>query len=364
MSPEQVRGEELDGRSDVFGLGVVLFEMITGRRLFSADSEIEEMKMILSAPIPRPSALVPVIPEPLSDIVLRALARERADRWASGKDLARALSTQCQSLLYDQEARSMFMREHFADQMSATAALLQSVSDSSAKHMVLAKAVKAIRGDGGAMSNAQRMSKEEVKIAKAKPRKKDKKAKDDDTNEQLIALAAQAEALGASGNAVGPRTNPNASRGVSWVVPGILLVAMLMLGGALFKVTFTNEPPPPTTPFYDKPVPIPHGPEDDASPQTGQNNPSKDAPSKDDPKKDKPPPARTGTVTIITFPDATVFRGKTQIGQTPLFNAALPVGTQLLTLVGADGVKHVLSVPVRDGKNSPIKVKLDELPAR
>jgi hypothetical protein len=214
------------------------------------------------------------------------------------------------------------------------------------------------------MSNAQRMSKEEVKIAKAKPKKKGK-AKED-TDEQLIALAAQAEALGASGNSVGPRTNPNASRGVSWVVPGILLVAMLMLGGALYKVAFTNETPPPEMPFYDKPVPIPHGPDDNpmGTAQQPQKDPGKDAPSKDDPKKDKPPPVHSGTVTIITFPEATVFRGKQQIGQTPLFNAALPVGTQLLTLVGADGVKHVLSVPVRDGKNSPIKVKLDELPSR
>src|SRR5439155_13358669 len=104
-SPEQVRGDALDGRSDVFGLGVVVFEMITGRRLFSADSEIEEMKMILTAPIPRPSAVVPVIPEALSDIVMRALAREKADRWPSAKEFARALQLQCGALLYDQEAR-------------------------------------------------------------------------------------------------------------------------------------------------------------------------------------------------------------------------------------------------------------------
>src|SRR4051812_26219417 len=83
MSPEQVRGEELDGRSDVFGLGVVLWEMCTGRRLFSGETEIEEMKLILSQPIPRPTELVDVIPEALSDIVLRSLARERADRFPS-----------------------------------------------------------------------------------------------------------------------------------------------------------------------------------------------------------------------------------------------------------------------------------------
>jgi eukaryotic-like serine/threonine-protein kinase len=369
MSPEQVRGDELDGRSDVFGLGVVLFEMITGRRLFSADSEIEEMKMILTAPIPRPSSLVSVIPEPLSDIVMRALAREKADRWPSGKDMAKALATQCQGLLYDQEARSVFMKEHFADQMSATAALLQSVTDSSAKHMVLAKAVKAIRGDGGAMSNAQRMSKEEVKIARAKPRKKEK-GKTSDTDAELASLQAKAEVMGAQSAGSAPATNPSARSGLSLAVPAILLAGMLMLGFALYKVAFTGGPPPPLdAPFYDKPVPIPHDTSQDTAsppqPQAGGKDPQP-PPGKepDTTGKPKAPAVHTGQVTLITFPDATVFRGRQELGKTPLFNATLPVGTHMLTLIGADGVKHVLSVPVHDGKNVPMKVKLDELPVR
>ncbi|MHB8879329.1 MAG: serine/threonine protein kinase, partial [Myxococcaceae bacterium] len=59
MSPEQVRGDEIDGRSDVFSVGVMLHELITGRRLFAADTELEEMKLILDAPIPRPIDLAP-----------------------------------------------------------------------------------------------------------------------------------------------------------------------------------------------------------------------------------------------------------------------------------------------------------------
>ncbi len=370
MSPEQVRGEPLDGRSDVFSLGVVLFEMITGRRLFSADSEIEEMKMILTAPIPRPSALVSVIPDSLSDVVMRALAREKADRWPSAKDFARGLKVQCEGLLYDQEARSMFMREHFADQMQATAALLQSVADSSAKHMVLAKAVKAIRGDGGAMSNAQRMSKDEIKTAKAKPRKKEKDK--NDTDAELLKVKTAAELLGgmAAPTSV-PKTNPNASKPYAWMLPALLLVGLGLLGGALFKLAFSaKDPAERETPFYDTPVPIPHGPNDlgggsDPTPGPGtvtQNPGTKDpVPPKDDKKK---PSVRTGQVTLVTFPEATVFRGNKEIGKTPLFNIDLPLGTHMLTLVGSDGVKHVLSVPIHDGKNSPIKVKLDELPAR
>jgi hypothetical protein len=72
-----------------------------------------------------------------------------------------------------------------------------------------------------------------------------------------------------------------------------------------------------------------------------------------------------GSVTLVTFPEAEVFRGRQSLGRTPLFDLQLPLGTHMLTLVGMDGVKHVLSVPVaHEGKNAAIKVKLDELPAR
>ncbi len=80
--------------------------------------------------------------------------------------------------------------------------------------------------------------------------------------------------------------------------------------------------------------------------------------------KAAPKGQKTGTVTLVTFPEADVFRGKDRLGHTPLFNAELPVGTHLLTLVGADGVKRKLSVPVKLGKNKPLKMNLDDLPVR
>jgi len=379
MSPEQVRGDPLDGRSDVFGLGVVVYEMITGRRLFAAENEIEEMKMILTAPIPRPSALVSVIPEPLSDIVLRALAREKADRWPTAKDFAKALQSQCGNLLFDQEQRAAFMREHFDDQMKATAALMGSVSDSSAKQMVVAKAVKAIRGDGGAVSNAKPMSKDEAKVAKAKPKRRDTPV--DDADLQLALLKAQAEALGAGapatpvsvpplvevanrpGAVTGPPTSPEAPKSNTSLILGAMLVGLVMLGGALYKVAFHDGglSPGPEPVIYNPPVPIPRF-DEPAEVKKPPEPPPSDKPDK--PDKPRPPPVRTGQFTLVTFPNAKVFRGKIELGTTPLFNAELPLGTHLLTLVGDDGQKRVLSVRVAEGKNTPLKVKLEELPTR
>lgn len=72
----------------------------------------------------------------------------------------------------------------------------------------------------------------------------------------------------------------------------------------------------------------------------------------------------TGTVTLVTFPEAKVVLGRDTLGTTPLFNFELPVGTHLLSLVGEDGARHRLSLPVKAGKNAPVKVNLSDLPTK
>lgn len=71
-----------------------------------------------------------------------------------------------------------------------------------------------------------------------------------------------------------------------------------------------------------------------------------------------------GLVTLVTFPEAEVFRSGRPVGRTPLFNEEWPTGTHLLTLVGADGLKHRLSLKVMPGKNTPVKVNLSEVPTK
>ena len=78
MSPEQARGKPVDRRSDVFSLGIVLFELTTSRRLFRGDSDIETLRLVISAQVPRPSSLDPTYPPELERIVLRALERDLA----------------------------------------------------------------------------------------------------------------------------------------------------------------------------------------------------------------------------------------------------------------------------------------------
>jgi len=91
MSPEQVEGKELDGRSDIFSFGAVLYEMLTGRRAFPGKSQLSVASAILEkepAPI---SSVKPMTPPALDHTIRRCLAKETERRWQSAGDLAREL---------------------------------------------------------------------------------------------------------------------------------------------------------------------------------------------------------------------------------------------------------------------------------
>jgi hypothetical protein len=82
MPPEQIQGHDMDGRSDMFALGVCLWEMCTGRRLFKAENDIKTFEMILRGNIPRPAQLITGFPEDLETVILRMLARNPAHRYS------------------------------------------------------------------------------------------------------------------------------------------------------------------------------------------------------------------------------------------------------------------------------------------
>jgi serine/threonine-protein kinase len=87
MSPEQARGKPIDRRSDLFALGIVLFELTTSRRLFRGESDIETLKLVISSRIPPPTTLDPKYPPELERIVLRALQRDPQARYQTAAEL-------------------------------------------------------------------------------------------------------------------------------------------------------------------------------------------------------------------------------------------------------------------------------------
>jgi len=91
MSPEQCKGKPIDRRSDIFALGIVLYELTTLRRAFKGNDDFETMKRIVSGDVVLPSVAVPGYPRELEAIVLTAMANDPNARFQSGQELIEAL---------------------------------------------------------------------------------------------------------------------------------------------------------------------------------------------------------------------------------------------------------------------------------
>jgi serine/threonine protein kinase len=119
MSPEQVRGMEIDRRSDIFAVGVILYEMLTGEKLFVGESDFSTLEKVRNADVPPARHFNPNIPLGLEKVVLKALAREPEDRyqWASDlqEDLMKFLLAG--DAIYSGKHLSSYMKEAFAEDM-------------------------------------------------------------------------------------------------------------------------------------------------------------------------------------------------------------------------------------------------------
>ncbi|MCB9571507.1 MAG: serine/threonine protein kinase [Kofleriaceae bacterium] len=115
MSPEQCMGVDLDRRSDVFSLGVVLYELTTGVRLFPVENEYAALRQIVDQDAPPPSRRKQGYPPELEQIVLRALRRDRAERYASAEELQLDLEqfVRTRGLAVSSAQLGYFMRELF-----------------------------------------------------------------------------------------------------------------------------------------------------------------------------------------------------------------------------------------------------------
>lgn len=167
MSPEQIKSQPLDGRSDVFALGITLHEVLTAKRLFRRDSELAVMHDILETVPPPPSSLRPGLPPVLDAICARALEKDVAKRYQSAQEMQQDL----EAFLVKSGQRvgagevAAYMLRNFAKEHAAYQDLLKQLdsADSSALEKFLAERGELARnsrmdGTGSATGEKQRVT--------------------------------------------------------------------------------------------------------------------------------------------------------------------------------------------------------------
>ena len=117
MSPEQASGKPIDQTSDIYAIGVILHELLTSDRLFRSKSDVETLEKVKAGIVSPPSEKNPLVPEPLDQIVLKALSKERTTRYQTASEMLQDL----QKLTFDQQLNtssqelSAFVKTLFAD---------------------------------------------------------------------------------------------------------------------------------------------------------------------------------------------------------------------------------------------------------
>lgn len=376
MSPEQVRGLPIDARSDVFALGVVAWEMVTGQRLFTAETELAEMQLVLTAQVERPDDVEPVVPEALADVIMRALAKEPADRWPSAKEFSRALVARCPELITDQEVRSAFMRELFADRIEQTRKLFEVSSKQGTEgEEEVRRLAKSLQESA--------MSQPSLKPVRAKHRRgaKARARATSVEDEKLLELAIKVDQVAAGAEAQAPKRTwgPLVMGGL------VVLLGLAVANRVLFPeprvssssglVLWDDQEPDETPPSSDalpsaQPGAIPGAvtdPPREGEPEAPNENagtpaiPIEPEPPKKDPTR--PAPRRPVVLYRLVIPEgAKVFLGKQLLAEGKFLDLKLPVGTHLLTLLGDDGLKRSLSVQVSAADTKSHRFSLASLP--
>jgi serine/threonine protein kinase len=394
MSPEQVRGDVIDGRSDVFSLGVVLWEMATGRRLFSAETELQELKMILGEPIRPPHEVEPSVPPELSEVAMKALERDLDKRYRSAREMAKAMQATCAHLLFDAEERAEFMQERFEDKITSTRRLFDSASKDEGE---VGAAVEEFRRSSSSgrdgedlqhrkpvttmsagklgqvrpgASNGQLAGVSASRLKKVKP---SKRGLEPTAPRPSAPASTRGEWLETE---VSVATTPALKSG-SLLWPSLAVVVALAVGGGVYwgmKSQGGDAALPPVSagdpetgpvgaiPGVDLPRDAPQpGPVKAERPPPQPVNPVRPA---DQPSLRPAQPAvrERGELTLFILPEATVAKGGQLLGRGTQIVFSLPVGTHLVTVTGNDGVKRGLSLQVAAGRNRPQKFRLDDLP--
>lgn len=328
MSPEQILGQEVDRRSDVFSLGIVLWEALTSKRLFSRDTDFLTFTAITKTEIPDVRETRSDISDELAGVVNRALAQDREDRHDTAKDLSLAL---WQTSAGDGEYASEigigeYVRQSFSKELISKDDLSKSLSQQLAavSDPTEGGEESSVRGalDEESSGEGAPASHDTARIARLK-----KNTPHNPTNTQMLLV-----------NQSGERQRLVLAVVTAAVVTAFL-AAIVFRGSDSESVNVAYdaaiETVAPDAPI-DASVVIMATPVDAAVPDAAPVIPEVDR--------------RPAYLTVDSSPYATIFVDGKKLGVTPIFKAKLKPGPHKLKAVSATGAKQNLRLNLKPGR--------------
>lgn len=347
LAPEQARGEPVTPRVDLWALGVVLWEITLGRRLFRRGSDAESLAAVLHDAVPLPTSLRASYPAELETIIMRALTRDASERYASGLDLARDLEAFVQNAAgaNGHDAVAEHLAAHFENERAEREALLRDRPDSvvplSPEHEV---------GPHGLTSGLRLKQKSLVPLLLG------------------VALTSVLAAVGISyalkrhptaapggerPAVVPPMAAPMTARQVTpQATPAPTAASTGAAGpGAPQAAPVAHQAAAPTAPGHAQ-HPGPQHPRPGAN--TGASVNANAAPA----AAPRTAPMEGWGHLTLNAPPATVFLGSRQLGHTPLYEVSLPAGEHTIRVVPDDGsAEHETQLVVESGATTALRMR-------
>lgn len=386
MSPEQARGEPADPRSDVFALGIVLFELVTRTRFLPKLDDVTLLEtMGGNDPLPRPRDRRPDVPPRLESVMMKALERRRETRFQSAREFHDALEGWLQETGLPSSSADVadYLRTVFARRIHDRRQLIESAmraeltpgaaqsfdrlaraqgpdtgvtSDEQSRNtsgglspkrnlVLLGVAAVLLVGLSVGLTLALRPSDKPTMVVKARPAV----VVESTVKPSPPVLVVETVPPGASITVDGKDAGPSPAR-LENLVPGEHLVQATLAGYQLSERVVSLSKPGERVVVQLSLLPV---------------APAKPGPVAAAPKpvahaaRPKPKPAERGALTLKTTPWTTVYLGKQKLGDTPLINVSLPAGRQVLRLVNAEkGLESSIEVEIVPNETTVKKLRL------
>jgi eukaryotic-like serine/threonine-protein kinase len=345
MAPEQIRGEQIDARADVFSMGVVLWESLTGRRLFQRDSDYQIWKAITEEDVPRVTSQVAGLPPQIDQVVARALERDAAQRYPTIRAFAADLRDAAARAggTFDTATLGGILKSlgavKLADKIGKVSRAIGRPSRMSAPPPLPAAITQELEAIEQSDTHSVQLRDASVKLRR-RPR----------ASKVAIAVAALAIVIGIGAGLWWTRdSEPVAAHSED----AHAMVAVATVDAA------SSEPPPHRDEVDPATIPKPE--------DNGVLPPKPTPPKRDDPPRPRsvrkptkkpvdPKPAveaavaEPGFYSVDSKPYATIFIDDKSYGETPLFKVQLTPGKHRIRAVRADGKSQRLSITIQPGK--------------